>query len=111
MRPLFFNIFINDLLLTIEKSTLSNYAHDNTLYTSGNDVNTVISKLKQDFSKILKTFYENFMFLNPDKCHFLTLGFHYAQPNFSYDNITIRNISEEKIMGITIDNQLTLKVF
>ena len=40
---------------------------------------------------------------------FLTLGFQDAQPNFSYDNITIKNVSEEKILGITIDNKLTFK--
>ena len=34
------------------------YADDNTLYTLGNDANAVISKLKQDFSKIFKWFYE-----------------------------------------------------
>ena len=32
-----------------------------------------------------------------------------SQPNFSYDNIKIKNVSEEKILGITIDNKLTFK--
>ena len=109
MGTLFFNIFINDLFLTIDKSTLCNYADDNTLYTSGNDANAVINKLKQDFSKIFKWFYEHFMILNPDKCYFLILGFQDAQPNFSYNKITIKNVSEEKILGITIDNKLTFK--
>ena len=56
LGPLFFNIFINDLFLSIDKSTLCNYADDNTLYASGNDANAVIKKLKQDFSKIYKWF-------------------------------------------------------
>ena len=68
-----------------------------------------LSLMKQDFSKLFKWFYENFMIFNPDKCLFLTLGFQYAQPNFSYDNITIKNLSEEKILSITIDNKLTFK--
>ena len=59
LGPLFFNIFINDLFLSIDKSTLTNYADDNTLYTSGNDGNAVINKLKQDFSKIFKWFYDS----------------------------------------------------
>ena len=46
---------------------------------------------------------------NPEKCCFLTLEFQDAQPNFSYDNITIKNVSGEKILGITIDNKLTLE--
>ena len=32
-----------------------------------------------------------------------------VQLNFSYDNITIKNVSYEKILGITIDNKLTFK--
>ena len=49
------------------------------------------------------------MILNPDKRYFLTLGFHDGQPNFSYDNITIKNASEKKILGIAINNKLTFK--
>ena len=49
------------------------------------------------------------MIINPDKCYFFTLGFQDAQLNFSYDNITMKNVSEEKILGITIDNKLTFK--
>ena len=44
------------------------------------------------------------MILNPDKCYFLTLGFQDAQPNFSYDTIKIKSLSEEKIISIAIDN-------
>ena len=49
------------------------------------------------------------MIVSPDKCNFLTLGFQDAQLIFSYDNITIKNISDEKILGITIDNKLNFK--
>ena len=102
LGSVFFNIFINDLLLSIDKSTLCNYTDDNTLYTSDNDANAVINKLKQDFSKILKWFYENFMIFNPGKCYFLTLRFQDAQLNFSYDNITIKNVSEEKYWSLLL---------
>ena len=99
---LLFNIFINDLFLTIDKSTLCNYVDDNTLYTSGNDANAVISKLKQDFSKIFKWFYEHFMILNTDKCYFLTLGFQDAQPNFSYGNIINEMYQKEKYWALLL---------
>ena len=49
------------------------------------------------------------MVFNPDECYFLTLGLEDAQPSFSYDNIIIKNVSEEKILGITIDNKVTFK--
>ena len=59
LRPIFFNIFVNDLFLGIEKSTLCNYADDNILYTSDNDAGAVVNKLKQGFPKITRWFYEN----------------------------------------------------
>lgn len=43
------------------------------------------------------------MVLNPDKYHSLTAGFQKAQPNFFYDNITIKNVSEEKRLLIVND--------
>ena len=49
------------------------------------------------------------MILHSDKCYFLNLGFQHAQPNFCYDKITVKNVPEEKILGITIDNKLTFK--
>ena len=54
--------------------------------------------------------YENFMVLNPDKCYFLTLGFQNAQPKFSYDNVTIKNVFKAGILPTNIDKNLTLKV-
>ena len=54
--------------------------------------------------------YENFMVLNPDKRYFLTLGFQNAQPKFSYDNVTIKNVFKAGILPTNIDKNLTLKV-
>ena len=49
------------------------------------------------------------MIPNSDTCYCLTLGFQDVRPDFSYDDITIKNVSEEKILDITIDNKLTFK--
>ena len=38
LDPLFLNIFLNDLFFFVENSDLSNYANDNTLHSSGNDL-------------------------------------------------------------------------
>ena len=94
--PLFFNIFVNDLLF---------------LLTNQPDVITpmiirfiIRSKiqLKQDLSNIFWWIYENFAALNPDKCYFLILKFQDAHIDV-YNNICYnKNVSEEKIMGITI---------
>ena len=49
------------------------------------------------------------MLLNPDKCHFLTLGFNKPFPDFSFKNTIIKNATEEKVLGIVIDNNLNFK--
>ena len=49
LGPLLFNIFLNDLFLFVENSDLNNYVDDNTLYSSGNDLEKVEQTLRQDF--------------------------------------------------------------
>ena len=39
------------------------------------------------------------MVLNPDKCHYLTLGFKKPSPDFSFENAIIKKVTEEKIEG------------
>ena len=75
LRPLLSNIFINALFLFIETTSLCNYADNNTMYSSDKNVNIVIKRLRHDFAIISKWFYENYMILNADKCHFLSSWF------------------------------------
>ena len=49
------------------------------------------------------------MVLNPDKGHFMTLGFQDQNFGFHYKNVVIRISAEEKILGITIVNKLNFK--
>ena len=46
---------------------------------------------------------------NPDKCHSLTLGFNKPFPDFSFESSIIKNVTEEKILGIVIDRNLNFK--
>ena len=105
LGPLLFNIFINDLFLFIETTTLYNYADDNTMYSSDKNANIVISRLRHDFAIISEWVYENYMVLNADKCHYLTIGFNEPFPDFSFNDTIIENINEEKILGIVIVNK------
>ena len=62
----------------------------------------IISRLRHDFAIISGWLY-------PDKCHFLTLGFNKPLPDFSFKNTIIKNVIEEKILGIVINNNLNFK--
>ena len=43
-------------------------------------------------------FNENYMVVNAGKCHFLTVCFNEPFPDFSFNNTTIENVTEEKIL-------------
>ena len=109
LGPLLFNIFLNDLFLLVENSDLSNCANDNTLYSSGNDLEKVKQTLRQDFEIVTKWFYENYMVLNSGKCYFMCLVQNTVNEIFVYDNIEMKNSKEEKILGVIIDNKLRFK--
>ena len=56
--PLLFNLFINDLVLFIQYSVLSNYANDNNLFIIGKNKEDIKSLLLLDFEIVNNWFYE-----------------------------------------------------
>ena len=93
----------------MKNSDLSNYADDNTLYSCGNNLEEVKQTLRGDFQIVTKWFYQNYMVLNSGKCHFMCLGKNTENETYFFNNTEIKNSSEEKILGITIDNKLQFK--
>ena len=73
-EPLIFNLFINDRFLFICFSTLSNYADDNNLFTTGTDIQLIKLMLLSDLRTLNNWFYENILIFNPKKCHFMSIG-------------------------------------
>ena len=58
-RPLLFDLFINDLVLFITQCFLSNYADDNSLYSTGNNLELAKMDLQTDFRALTNWFFEN----------------------------------------------------
>ena len=69
---LLFNFFTNELIFFIT-TLLSTYA-DNCLYNTGKDLKLAKFILVSDFRAVKEWFYENFMILNPNKCHYMCIG-------------------------------------
>ena len=103
LGPLLFNIFVNDLFLFVSSSNLSNYADDNTFYTSGYNLKVLLN----DLNKVTEWFLENYMVLNAGKCHFMCLGKNTENETFSVKDTIMNNSKEEKILGVIIENRLT----
>ena len=72
--PLLFNLIINDLILFLYTTLLSNYADDSNLYAIGNDKEETKRALVKDFQTVINWFYENYMILNTGKCHYMCMG-------------------------------------
>ena len=77
--PLFFNLFINDLIFFLYTTALTNYTDDNNLYAISNDKEEAKRALVKDFQTVINWFYENYtVFIKPinyclkvsDKCSF-----------------------------------------
>ena len=56
MGPLLFNIFINEIFYFVDKSKLANFADDTTVYTTEDNIMSLLTILKDEASIILNWF-------------------------------------------------------
>ena len=111
LGPLLFNIFMNDLFLFIEKCKLYNYAHENSLDSSSDDLLEALLNLKRDGRNAIDWFTKTGMQANPDKFHFMLLS-----PSPSpvekqvlelRDGTTLISEAAVTVLGVTIDENLS----
>ena len=107
--PLLFNIFLNDIFMFISKCNLCNYADDNTLYSTGKDLNRIRRNLEMDFMILHQWFHENHMTLNPGKCHYMVIGSGDLSHEIMLNNNKITSSNEEKLLGIFLDSKLNFE--
>ena len=93
-----------DLFFILSKTDIANYADDNTPYTSSNDVNGLIKNLQEASKKLFKSFDDNLMKSNPDKCHLLVST--NDNVKIRIGNFQIENTKREKFLGMQFDNKL-----
>ena len=72
-------------------------------------IETVMCNLRQKISILSNWFYDNYMVLNPGKCHFMLFG---TKDNEQFDlmcnDTTLKHSSHKTILGVTIDNKLSM---
>ena len=106
LGPLLFNIYINDIFFLIKNTSIANYADDNTPYTTGTDIETVIQLLETDTNKLYRWYRDNCMKPNADKSRLL-LSINDKNISIIIDQEKIINSTEEKLLGITLDNDFS----
>ena len=73
LGPLLFNILINDMFFFIDHCTLYNYADDNSMSVSSENIQRVISLLQNDCKKAVQWFTSNGMQANPQNFSFYVI--------------------------------------
>ena len=113
LGPLFFIIFLNDMLMIAINSELEAYADDITLYYGAKDVTEINNVLSDVITPISKWLQGNELILNGRKSESMIIG---TRPKIksSIDNFRISNqgtvftnVSSHKLLGIHFDNYLS----
>ena len=108
LAPLLFNIYINDLFMFVKDAQICNYADDTTIYACDTNDESVIKTLESD-ALIAEWFPNNFMKLNGDKCHLMVFGDKSDDVTLNIGSITIKERTEEKLLGVILDKNLCFK--
>ena len=112
LNPLLFNIYINYIFLHLNKSSLCNYADDNTSWLSSTDMNELIDDLESEAAILNKWFYENILVLNGDKSKLITFKANRSnleESKIQINGSTIIESKNVKLLGVTLDHQLRLE--
>ena len=105
LGPLFFNIFICDLFLFIEDTSVTSYADDTTPYACEKNSELVISKLTISTEIIFTWFSNNNFKCNTSKSHLMLTSSTIV--NTYMGETTIKNCKQVKLLGIHLDNTLS----
>ena len=108
LEPLLFNIFMNDLFLFIEKCRLYNYADDNSLDWSSENLADVWYNLRHDGRNAIECFAKNGMQANPDKFHFMLFSPTPTEQQVLQlcDGTSLMSETDVTVLGVTIDDKL-----
>ena len=109
LGPLLFNIYINDLFLSVMDTAVCNFADDTTIFAADCQLDSVLERLETDALVLSKWFPENFMKLNEGKCHLSTFGTSQDDIKITVGEAIVKESSEEKLLGVTIDKNLNFK--
>ena len=88
----------------IEKFDIPNFVDDNIPYVIGHNISSVVEILEEVACAIFQWFKDNEMKANADKCHMLLSTSN--ELTVKINEIQIKNSQSEKLLEITIDNNL-----
>ena len=109
LGPLMFILFINDMNLSVENTTLDMYADDSTASTSAKTVPQLQEKLQTDMDNISNWCNHNKMVINADKTKSMLITTRQKRQSLVTEELNIQingTTDSEKLLGVTIDNNM-----
>ena len=116
LGPLIFSIFINDLPLYMKHCYTEMYADDTTIYVIDKNVESIEAKLSIDLKHLESWFNMNHLIVNTSKTNAMLICSSQKRQKLSKTIInvnlfgkSISNVDSIKILGLTIDQNLSWK--
>ena len=112
LGPILFNIFLNDIFASLNETILYNYADDNIICNSDENIKNVKSHLGSITEIAIDWFKRNCMQANPEKFQamYLAPGHKKVPTDYSIDNINIKPEQSLKPLGVELDDKLKLDI-
>ena len=109
LGSLLFNKLLNDIFYFENRAFLSNYADNNVLYAFDSNLEEVKQNLSQDLLKLSELIHENFMILNLEKCHYISLGKDSEGDLLRFCGEVLEASQIETVLGTQIDKKLNFE--
>ena len=113
LGPLMFLLFINDLPLYTDNVKTDLYADDTTLHEDGQSISDIKTKLQIGLNNLQEWCKNNGMVLNTAKTKIMLITTRQKRLHIStedmtltYNDETLNNISDDKILGVQVDDHL-----
>ena len=116
LGPLLFLIFVNDMMKTVEHGSCEMYADDSAITVMGDSTSEIQEKLEANAKKITNWLEENYLMLAPEKSELMIVSNKQTVKQLQNVEIqvegkTIRQKQQIKLLGITLDNNLSFNTY
>ena len=111
LGPLFFLIFVNDMMNTVEHGSCEMYADDSAITVMGDDTAELTRKLEANANKITQWLEKNYLMLAPEKSELMIVSNkqkanHLQNIVIQVEGKVIKQKQQIKLLGITLDSTL-----
>ena len=110
LGPVLFNVFINDLTVSIKYCKYLLYADDMKIFGTVNDENDTL-QIQEDLNQVSIWCKKNHMYLNISKCNIISFSKKNDMVLFDYsiENVPVKRTNSINDLGITVDSKLNFK--